>query len=64
MKFLESLAAVAKSAQTGGGTPSSLVSRDPLTNAPVLSIPLPTSLDPDRIMRAIASVMGAFGGTR
>jgi hypothetical protein len=64
MKFLESLAAVAQSAQTGGGSPSSLVSRDPVTNAPVLSIPLPSSLDPERIMRAIASVMGAFGGPR
>ena len=64
MKFLESLAAVAKTAQTGGGSPSSLVSRDPVTKAPVLSIPLPSSLDPDRIMRAIASVMSAFGGPR
>jgi superfamily II DNA or RNA helicase len=67
MRFLESLAAVAQSAQAGGGPNgpierglSSLVSRDPRTNAPVLSIPLPASVDQDRIMRAIAAVMGAF----
>jgi hypothetical protein len=67
VRFLESLAAVAQSAQAGGphgpadGSLSSLISRDPRTNAPVLSIPLPPSLDQDRIMRAIATVMGAFG---
>jgi len=67
MRFLESLAAVAQSAQAGGshgpaeGGLSSLISRDPRTNAPVLSIPLPPSLDQDRIMRAIGAVLGAFG---
>jgi SNF2 family DNA or RNA helicase len=67
VRFLESLAAVAQSAQSGGshGPPerglSSLISRDPHTNAPVLSIPLPPSLDQDRIMRAIGAVLGAFG---
>ena len=67
VRFLESLAAVAQSAPAGGPHGpiergfSSLISRDPRTNAPVLSIPLPPSLDQDRIMRAIATVMGAFG---
>jgi SNF2 family DNA or RNA helicase len=67
VRFLESLAAMAQSPQSGGPHGpiergfSSLISRDPRTNAPVLSIPLPPSLDQDRIMRAIATVMGAFG---
>jgi len=66
MRFLESLAAVAQSAQAGPHGPvarglSSLISHDPRTNAPVLSIPLPSSVDQDRITRAIAAVMGAFG---
>jgi hypothetical protein len=67
VRFLESLAAVAQSAQAGNGPHgpierglASLISRDPRTNAPVLSVPLPPSLDQDRIMRAIATVMGAF----
>ena len=66
VRVLESLAAVAQSAPAGGSHGpierglSSLISRDPRTNAPVLSIPLPPSLDQDRIMRAIATVMGAF----
>jgi hypothetical protein len=60
VRFLESLAAVAQSTQAGTGQLSNLISRDPRTNAPVLSIPLPSSADQDRIMRAIATVMGAF----
>jgi hypothetical protein len=60
VRFLESLAAVAQSAQAGTGPLSHLISRDPRTNVPVLSIPLPSSADQDRIMRAIATVMGAF----
>jgi len=67
MRFLESLAAVAQNAHAGGGQQggigrglSSLVSVDPHTNAPVLSIPLPPAVDGERIMRAIATVMGAF----
>jgi superfamily II DNA or RNA helicase len=60
VRFLESLTAVAQSAQAGAGTLSSLISRDPRTNAPVLSIPLPASLNEDRLMRALAAVMGAF----
>jgi SNF2 family DNA or RNA helicase len=62
VRFLESLAAVAKSAPTGEGL-SSLVSRDPHTNRPVLSIPLPQSLDQDRLMRAISAILGAFGAS-
>jgi hypothetical protein len=62
MRFLESLAAVAQSAQAPvERNLSSLISRDPRTNAPVLSIPLPASVDQDRLMRVIASLMGAFG---
>jgi hypothetical protein len=62
VRFLESLAAVAKSAPTGEDL-SSLVSRDPHTNRPVLSIPLPQSLDQDRLMRAISAILGAFGAS-
>jgi hypothetical protein len=59
VRFLESFASVARSAPAGGGL-SSLVSRDPGTNRPVLSIPLPDSVDEDRLMRAITSLLGAF----
>jgi superfamily II DNA or RNA helicase len=61
VRFLESLAAVAQSAPAGEGL-SSLLSRDPRTNSPVLSIPLPQSVDPSRIMRAISALVSAFGG--
>jgi hypothetical protein len=63
VRFLESLAAVARSVPAGDGSPglASLVSRDPRTNAPVLSIPLPQSVDQDRVLRAIAALMAAFG---
>jgi SNF2 family DNA or RNA helicase len=60
VRFLESLAAVAQSAPTGAGL-SSLVSRDPRTNSPVLSIPLPQSVDQDRLTRAISGLLSAFG---
>jgi SNF2 family DNA or RNA helicase len=59
MRFLESFAAMAQSAPTGEGL-SSLVSRDPHTNRPVLSIPLPESVDPGRAGRAIAALLSAF----
>jgi hypothetical protein len=62
VRFLESLAAVAQSAPTGEGL-SNLVSRDPHTNRPVLSIPLPQSLDRDRLTRAISAFLGAFGAS-
>ena len=60
VRFLESLAAVARSAPAGGEL-SNLVSRDPHTNRPVLSIPLPQSVDPDRVTRAITAFLSAFG---
>jgi hypothetical protein len=60
LRFLESLAAVAQSAPDGGGL-SSLLSRDPRTNRPVLSIPLPQSVDQSRIAQAISALLGAFG---
>jgi superfamily II DNA or RNA helicase len=61
VRFLESLAAVAQSAPAGEGL-SNLVSRDPHTNRPVLSIPLPQSLDQSRVVRVISALMNAFGG--
>jgi Helicase conserved C-terminal domain len=60
VRFLESLAAVAQSAPTGKGL-SGLVSRDPHTNRPVLSIPLPQSGDQSRLTRAISALVAAFG---
>jgi SNF2 family DNA or RNA helicase len=62
VRFLESFAAMAKSAPTGEGL-SSLISRDPRTNRPVLSIPLPQSVDQDRLTRAISAILGAFGAS-
>jgi hypothetical protein len=63
VRFLESFAAMAQSAPTGEGL-SSLISRDPHTNRPVLSIPLPQSIDQDRLTRAISAILGAFGAER
>jgi SNF2 family DNA or RNA helicase len=60
VRFLESLAAVAHSAPAGEGL-SNLVSRDPRTSRPVLSIPLPQALDADRLTRAISAFLSAFG---
>jgi SNF2 family DNA or RNA helicase len=60
VRFLESLAAVAQNAPTGEGL-SSLIANDPRSNRPVLSIPLPASLDQSRLMRAIAAFASAFG---
>ncbi|MGA1997963.1 MAG: C-terminal helicase domain-containing protein, partial [Bryobacteraceae bacterium] len=59
VRFLESLAAVAQSAPAGEGL-SNLIANDPRTNRPVLSIPLPPSLDQTRLMRAIAALANAF----
>jgi hypothetical protein len=53
---------MAQSAPTGEGL-ASLVSRDPQTNRPVLSIPLPQALDQDRLTRAISAFLGAFGAS-
>ena len=60
VRFLESLAAVAQSAPAGEGL-SSLLSRDLRTNRPVLSIPLPQSVDESRLIRAISAFVSAFG---
>jgi hypothetical protein len=60
VRFLESLAAVAQSAPAAGAL-SSLISRDPRTNAPVLSIPLPQSVDQSRLMRAVSALVSALG---
>jgi superfamily II DNA/RNA helicase len=60
VRFLESLAAVARSAPDGSGL-SSLLSRDPCTRRPVLSIPLPESFDQGRIAQAISALLGSIG---
>ncbi len=60
VRFLEALGAVARSAPTGEGL-SNLLSRDPRTNTPVLSIPLPQSVDQGRLMQAVSALVSAFG---
>jgi SNF2 family DNA or RNA helicase len=60
VRFLESLAAVAQGVPAGEGL-GRLLARDPQTNRPVLSIPLPQSVDESRLMRAIAAFASAFG---
>jgi hypothetical protein len=68
LRFLESLAAIVQSTPAGttaeqpiGQRLSSLVSHDPNTGRKTLSIPLPQSIDEDRLARAIAGVLSAFG---
>jgi SNF2 family DNA or RNA helicase len=67
LRFLESLAGIVQRAPAGAAEQpierrlSSLVSQDPHTGRKVLSIPLPQSIDQDRIARAIAGVLSAFG---
>ena len=60
VRFLESLVAVGQRASLGE-TLSNLVSVDPRTDRPVLSIPLPKSVDQNRLVRALSAVLGAFG---
>lgn len=60
VRFLESLAAMAHSAPVGEGL-STFLSHDPRTNRPVLSIPLPQSVDQSRLLRAISAFVSAFG---
>jgi SNF2 family DNA or RNA helicase len=60
VRFLESLAAVAQTAPVGEGL-STLLSHDPRTNSPVLSIPLPQSVDQSRLLRVISVLVSAFG---
>jgi hypothetical protein len=59
VRFLESLAALAHSAPDGEGL-ASLLTRDPRTNRPALSIPLPQSVDGSRLMNAISALVSAF----
>ena len=68
LRFLESLAAIVQSTPAGttaeqsiGQRLSSLVSHDQNTGRKTLSIPLPQSIDEDRLTRAIAGVLSAFG---
>jgi hypothetical protein len=60
VRFLESLAALAQSAPAGEGL-ASLLTRDPRTNRPALSIPLPQSVDENRLLSAISGLVSAFG---
>jgi superfamily II DNA or RNA helicase len=60
VRFLESLAAVAQNGPTDEAF-ANLVTLDPRTNRPVLSIPLPKSVDQNRLVRALSAVLGAFG---
>ncbi len=60
VRFLESLAALAQNAPAGGAS-SNLVSLDPSTNRLTLSIPLPESMDHNRLLRALSGILGAFG---
>ena len=59
VRFLESLAAMARSAPVGEGL-SSLITRDPRTNNPVLSIPLPQSVDQGRLVQVVSALLSAF----
>ena len=67
LRFLESLAAMVQRAPAGAAEQpierrlASLVSQEPHTGRKVLSIPLPQSFDEDRLKRAIAGVLSAFG---
>jgi len=61
VRFLESLAAVGRTAPAGERL-AGLISRDPRTNKPVLSIPLPQSVDQDRLLRAVSTLVSAFTG--
>jgi hypothetical protein len=67
LRFLETIA----SGDGTGSTPASrldqplagLFTRDGRTNRPVLSIPVPESVTPERISGAISALLNAFGGT-
>lgn len=54
VKLLESLAS------GEGGALSSLLTRDQTTNRPVLSIPLPESVSPDRLASALTGLLHSF----
>lgn len=68
VKFLESLAGAAAGGASGTapGYPiqqvlAGLISRDPGTNRPVLSIPLPPAITEDRLAGAFAGLLNALG---
>lgn len=60
VRFLESLMAAGQDAPLGE-TLSNLVTVDPRTDRPALSIPLPKSVDRKRLIGALSAVLGAFG---
>jgi len=69
VRFLESLAGRAPSAPSQDAAQqqiqrnlASLLTRDPRTNRPVLSIPLPESVADGRLTRAIAGILTRLGG--
>lgn len=62
VRFPESLAAVTQNAPAGEPL-SNRVSLDPRTNRPVLSIPLPKSVDQNRLVRALSGALGALNPT-
>ncbi len=65
MKFLEAFAGGARaggSAESLQRTISGMVSRDPRTSRPVLSIPLPESVTGSRLAKALEGFLGALGG--
>jgi len=62
--FLESLATRSATGAPGGGLEqaiSGLFTRDPRTNRPALSIPLPESVTQERLTTAIAALLKSFG---
>jgi SNF2 family DNA or RNA helicase len=59
VRFLESLVTVGQGAPFGEIV-SNMVSVDPRTGRPVLSIPMPESVDQKRLIRALSAVLGAF----
>jgi superfamily II DNA or RNA helicase len=60
LRLLESLVPLGQSAPIDK-TLSNLVSIDPRTDRPVLLIPLPKSVDQNRLVRALSAVSSAFG---
>jgi superfamily II DNA or RNA helicase len=71
VKFLESITGdgAAEKKQAGSGSRadqilSGLVRRDSGTNRPVLSIPLPESVSPERLSAAVAGLVNALGRSR
>jgi hypothetical protein len=69
LRFIETIASD-RGAASSGVAPASrvdqplagLFTRDARTNRPVLSIPLPESVTPDRLSSAIFALLNAFGG--